>query len=70
MVQLKVSFQLQPTSPKLISIPYGSIKSMIQILALTAAALFQFLMVQLKVYHPNLGQSRRIFQFLMVQLKA
>ena len=43
---------------------------MIQILALTAAALFQFLMVQLKVYHPNLGQSRRIFQFLMVQLKV
>ncbi|MGB4297461.1 MAG: hypothetical protein WBJ26_05945, partial [Bacteroidales bacterium] len=54
-----------------ISIPYGAIKRYISLALNQAAAIFQFLMVRLKV-RKNICATlfKCTFQFLMVRLKA
>ena len=53
-----------------VSIPYGTIKSVIVPSSDTPVYMFQFLMVQLKVLVYTIGAPSVMFQFLMVQLKA
>ena len=69
MVRLKDTLNLQKPGQRLISIPYGSIKSQLHTRGKINRVKFQFLMVRLKDYSVFAKYQIFKFQFLMVRLK-
>ena len=70
MVQLKGPVPSLPAEPRLVSIPYGTIKRLYDKPRASTKYMFQFLMVQLKASKALLKSKSFLFQFLMVQLKV
>ncbi len=69
MVRLEVVGRVVVVGDLVVSIPYGSIRSVLSLLNLVILSVFQFLMVRLEVIRMDRFTSLTKFQFLMVRLE-